>query len=92
MFGIASRYVKVRRKAPAFHAFHNCLFSNMQAKSLLLALTKRDASPNKKTTLNGDLPANERGVCYEVVYFLILFAILELSNRSWDLSRLSKTI
>ena len=55
MFGISFRYVKVRtcpsidgRKAPAFHTFHNCLFSDMQAKGLLLALTKRDASLNSE--------------------------------------------
>jgi len=54
MFGIAFCYVKVRRKAPAFHTFHNYLFSDMQAKGLLF-LTKRDASPNKKTKLNGGI-------------------------------------
>jgi len=44
---------------------------------LLLALTKRDASPNKKTTLNGDLPANERGVCYAIVFY---FSLTDLTS------------
>jgi len=53
MFVITFRYVKVRRKAPTFHTFYNCLFSDMQAKGLLLALTKRDASLNKRLRLTG---------------------------------------
>ena len=40
MFGIASRYVKDRRKAPAFHIFHLCLSSGMQGKSLAFSTTK----------------------------------------------------
>jgi len=35
MFGIASRYVKVKRKAPAFHI----LFLICKARDLLLAAT-----------------------------------------------------
>src|ERR1035437_2020483 len=66
MFGIVFRYVKVRtcpsidgRKAPAFHTFHNCLFSDKQAKGLLLVLTKRDASLNKKNYAKNTLHLTE---------------------------------
>jgi len=45
------RYVKVRKKAPVFHISQQSLF-DIQTFGLFLALTKRDASLNKETTLN----------------------------------------
>jgi hypothetical protein len=49
MFGEASRFVALKGKFLLF-LFHNSIFSffSVQGKALLLAATKRDASPNSE--------------------------------------------
>ena len=89
MFAIAFCYVKVRRKAPAFHTFHTCLFSDMQAKGLFLASTKRDASPNNtRYTQQGSFRPHE-SLCIKRCAFFYISPFNRSSNFGFVSGKIS---
>ena len=78
MFGIASRYVKARRKAPAFHIqFFIC-----KARALLLARRSLETSPNLIPPTYAQL-----GLLLSIFHFFICKArALLLARRSLETS------